>query len=88
MFGLRTAAPMSQSNVERVVGLLVTDEAVRRRFAADPHTTLQDLSEGGCELTFCERQALASIDPRDLARCADAIDPRLLKADLKEGRIS
>jgi hypothetical protein len=79
---------MSQSNVERVVGLLVTDEAMRRRFAADPHAALQALCEGGLALTFCERQALASIDPRQLARCADAIDPRLLKADLKEGGLT
>jgi len=76
---------MSQSNVERVVGLLVTDEAMRRRFAADPHATIQCLLEGGLGLNFCERQALVSIDPHQLARCAEAIDPRLLKADLKEG---
>jgi hypothetical protein len=76
---------MSQSNVERVVGLLVTDEAMRRRFAADPHATIRSLCEGGLGLSFCEQQALASLDPRQLARCAEAIDPRLLKADLKEG---
>ena len=79
---------MSQSNVERVVGLLVTDEAMRRRFAADPQATIQSLSESGLALSFCERQALVSIDPRQLARCAEAIDPRILKADLKEGGLS
>jgi hypothetical protein len=76
---------MSQSNVERVVGLLVTDEAMRRRFADDPYDTLQRLSESGFGLTYCERQALASIDPNHLERFAEKIDPRLLKADLKEG---
>jgi len=76
---------MSQSNVERVVGLLVTDEAMRRRFATNPQATLQHLCEGGFGLTWCERHALASIDPHQLARFAAAIDPRLLKADLKEG---
>jgi len=79
---------MSQSSVERVVGLLVTDEAMRRRFAVDPQATIQSLCESGLALNSCERQALVSIDPRQLARCAKAIDPRLLKADLKEGGFS
>jgi hypothetical protein len=68
-----------------VVGLLVTDEAVRRRFATDPEDTLERLTEGGLGLTRCEQEALASIDPGHLAHFAEKIDPRLLKADLKEG---
>ena len=76
---------MSQSNVERIVGLLVTDEAVRREFALDPRATLRRLCEGGFGLTACEQHALASIDARTLDRFAATIDPRLQKADLKEG---
>lgn len=74
---------MSQPYVERVVGLLVTDEALRRRFAEEPLETLRELAEGGMRLTECEQVALASIDPIQLASFADAIDPRLQKADLK-----
>ena len=76
---------MSQANVERVVGLLVTDEAMRRRFAADPHATIRSLRERGFELTACEQWALATLDARQLLQFASALDPRLLKADLKEG---
>ena len=76
---------MSQRSVERIIGRLVTDEAFRRRFAEDPRTTLQELAEGGVELTFCELGALASIDRRLVAFFADALDPRLQKSDLKRG---
>ena len=53
---------MSQAYVERVIGLLATDEALRRRFAEDPRATLQQLVEGGVQLNGCERHALASLD--------------------------
>ncbi|TMQ70330.1 MAG: hypothetical protein E6K81_12875 [Candidatus Eisenbacteria bacterium] len=76
---------MSQAYVERVIGLLATDEALRRRFVADPRGTLQQLVEGGVQLNGCERHALASLDPDQLKRFAAAIDARLQKADLKEG---
>ena len=74
---------MSQRNVERVIGRLVTDEGFRRRFFLDPVTTLRDLTLCGLELTLSEVRALASIDPRHVARFADAIDGRLLKTDLQ-----
>ena len=76
---------MSQPNVERVIGVLATDEALRRRFATDPRAALQLLVENGVELTMCERLALATLDPTELTRFADAIDARLQKADLEGG---
>jgi hypothetical protein len=74
---------MSQTHVERVIGQLVTDEAFRRRFAHDPRTALLELAERGVQLNACETEALLHIDLRALARCADAIDPRLQKTDLR-----
>jgi hypothetical protein len=76
---------MSQSNVERVIGMLVTDEAVRRRFARDPGETIRGLVEAGVALNPCEFEALVSIEPALLTRVADAIDPRILKSDLQGG---
>jgi len=76
---------MSQSHVERVIGLLATDEALRRQFEADPRATLQLLKESGVELNWCEHQALSSLDPDQLTRFAAAIDARLQKADLRDG---
>jgi hypothetical protein len=73
---------MSQIHVERVIGLLVTDEAFRRRFTEDPHAAIEQLAETGVRLTECERHALTSLDPEKIARLADAIDPRLQKSDL------
>jgi hypothetical protein len=82
---MREARRMSQKNVEWVIGRLVTDEALRHQFLADPRRTLQELAGSGVELTMCELRALLSMDPRLLARLADAIDPRLQKSDLREG---
>jgi hypothetical protein len=82
----REGTNMSQSNVERVIGLLATDEVLRRRFAEDPRATLEGLVHQGVELTSCEFHALLGISPRRLARFAGALDPRLQKADLQGGK--
>lgn len=76
---------MSQVNVERVLGLLVTDEAFRRRFENDPQSAIRELIEGGVQLNSCEQRALAATDLAQLSRFAAAIDPRLQKTDLKRG---
>ena len=76
---------MSQRNVERVIGRLVTDESLRRRFAQDPQGTLAELAVSGIELTGCERAALGTLDVRQLDRFAEAVDPRLQKMDLCGG---
>jgi hypothetical protein len=76
---------MSQQSVERVMGRIVTDDEFRRRFASDPAATLRELTAAGVELTPCELQGLAAFDWRAAERCARAVDPRLLKADLRCG---
>lgn len=76
---------MSQRNVERVIGRLITDEAFRRQFTTDPQSALGEVAAAGLELNDCERRALAAIDPQAAGRFAEAIDPRLQKTDLHEG---
>jgi hypothetical protein len=76
---------MSQHNVEKVIGRLVTDEAFRRGFVEDPAAALASLAERGVELTECERQALRTVDAGLLTRFADTIDPSLQKSDLRGG---
>jgi len=76
---------MSQLYVERIIGVLATDEALRRRFMADPRATLLELAQRGMELNPCELRSLACLDPNELARFAKAIDARLQKADLQRG---
>jgi len=76
---------MSQNNVERVIGALATDEALRRQFAENPSAAIELFAERGIELTPCERHALANLDPRRLDRFANAIDARLQKSDMKRG---
>jgi hypothetical protein len=74
---------MSQGNVERIVGRLVTDEDFRREFRADPERVVRSLAERGLELTRAEVAALVTLDPLTFDRFADALDPRLQKASLR-----
>ncbi len=76
---------MSQRNVERVVGRLVTDEGFRRRFWEDSTATLAELAEAGCELNPCERHALRSMTRKSVEEFVAAIDPRIQKSDLHGG---
>ena len=74
---------MSQVNVERVIGILATDEALRRRFTRNPGAALAEMMERGMELNPCEQVSLAGLDPRELARFARYIDDRLQRSDLR-----
>jgi len=77
--------PVSQDNVERVIGKLATDETLRRRFVVDPESTLGGLEREGFRLSDCERRSLCRMDPSAVDRFADALDPRLQKTDLGGG---
>lgn len=74
---------MSQANVERIVGRLVTDEDFRSAFHGDPERVVRGLVDRGCELTRAEVETLVALDPLTLERFADALDPRLQKASLR-----
>ena len=76
---------MSHHYVERIIGVLATDEALRRKFTSNPKATLLELADRGLELTPFEIGALTALNPDDLARFAQAIDARLQKCDLKRG---
>jgi len=73
---------MTQRGVEIVLGRLVTDEEVRRRFVEAPLRLLRELAALGIELSAVEMAALASIDAAAIGRFAQALDPRLQKAML------
>jgi hypothetical protein len=73
---------MSQQNVERVIGRMVTDQGFRRRFEKRPFEALFEIVASGVELTTVELQALAGVDAALVARFADALDPRIQKIEL------
>ena len=77
---------MSQQNVERVIGRIVTDQGFRRRFEERPFEALFEIVASGVELTTIELQALAGMDSTLVARFADALDPRIQKIELSRGR--
>jgi hypothetical protein len=78
---------MGQRSVEILIGRLVTDEELRRRFVADPRETIRLEQLRGLELTAAEVDALLASPMALWERLAAAFDPRLQKASLKPGRI-
>src|SRR5262249_20130971 len=76
---------MTQRNVERLLGRLLTDEQFRARFQVSPEAALADLVAGGWELTATEREALAAVDRASVAALARRMDPRISKVSLDGG---
>ena len=79
---------MAQRIIEMLIGRLITDEQFRSEFVQDPEKTLSALCDCGMALSRTEIAALMATDPEVWTRTADAIDPRLQKASLKnEARV-
>jgi hypothetical protein len=79
---------LAQRTIEMLIGRLITDEQFRAEFLQDPENTLVALCDRGLELSRTEIAALVNTDSTLWARAADAIDPRLQKASLKnEARV-
>ena len=74
---------MSQREVERLIGRLITDEDFRREFERNPKGTLRAMVEHDVGLTAAEAAALAATPRSVWQRAAHDIDPRLQKASLK-----
>jgi hypothetical protein len=74
---------MGQRSVEMLIGRLVTDEELRRRFAAEPRETIRLEQLRGLELTVAEVDALLASPLALWESLAAALDPRLQKASLK-----
>ena len=75
--------PLAQRIIETLIGRLITDEQFRSEFLVNPEAVLIDLCDRGLQLSRTEISALVNTDPTLWARIADAIDPRLQKASLK-----
>lgn len=71
---------MTHRNVETLLGRLVTDPTLRRRFLKDPAAVLGELRDQGFELTPIELEALASTDPDAIRTFAESLDRRIRKA--------
>lgn len=69
-------------NVETLIGRLVTDPALRRRFEEAPEALLAEITADGLELTPVELEALAATDPEALRSFAKTLDSRLRRAAL------
>lgn len=74
---------MSQREVERLIGRLITDEDFRGQFERDPRGTLRAMVEREVSLTSAEMAALAATPRSVWQRAARDIDPRLQKCSLR-----
>jgi hypothetical protein len=74
---------MAHRTIERIIGRLLTDEELRRKFTRSPTRTLAELGEEGWELTRIEVDALLAIEIRLWSEVAARIDPRLQRCSLK-----
>jgi len=64
-----------------IIGLLATDEGLRRRLLDGPAAVLDELCGQGCELSSVEMRALAALDQAAIIAFAEALDRRLQKVD-------
>ena len=67
---------MSQAAVERILGKLITDDAFRSRFFADPAVAS---FAAGCELSGAELDALSRLPEKALARFSKLVDDRICR---------
>jgi len=74
---------LSHRTVERIIGCLLTDEELRRKFTRFPRRTLAELSEQGWELSQLEREALLATDISLWSVVAARIDSRLRRSRLE-----
>ncbi len=70
---------MSQRDVERALGRLLTDEQFRRAFTNDPARACR---EAGFDLSALELDALAAVPSRALPRLVAQIDERIRRLEL------
>jgi hypothetical protein len=74
---------MSHKTVQFVIGWLLTDDDLRRRFVERPRETLAELCERGYELTPDEFEALLLCDPTMWTSTAQKLHPHLRRASLR-----
>jgi len=74
---------LSQRTVERIIGCLLTDEALRAKFTRSPGRTLAELCEQGWELSRLEMDALLATDITLWSVVAARIDSRLRRSSLE-----
>jgi len=72
---------MSQRDVERTLGRLLTDAGFRRDFFRNPARACLEL---GVQLAAHEMQALLRVSPRQLAGFAEELDDRICRLDIED----
>jgi hypothetical protein len=70
---------MSQRDVERTLGRLLTDPGFRRRFFRNP---ARACLEFGLQLAAHEVEALLRVPPRRLTSLAEQLDDRICRLDI------
>jgi len=74
---------MSHRNVEILIGRLLTDEDLRRRFTREPAATLDEYCQQGWELSRSEIDAILSGEATMWGEMARRIPSKLKRCSLR-----
>lgn len=74
---------MSQRDVERTLGRLLTDAGFRRDFFRNPSRACLEF---GVQLAAHEVEALLRVPPRPLASLAGQLDDRICRLDIDDAK--
>jgi hypothetical protein len=80
--GTAIALGMTHRNVETLIGRLLTDTLLRRRFIENPRGVLREFRQQGNDLTSVEHEALAGMDTQAMRTFAEAVDRRIQRVEL------
>jgi len=71
---------MSQRDVEKLLGKILTDDDFRQSFFPVGHHSFEFAASHGLELTTVERSALSSLKSRAFEYVARSLDPRISRS--------
>ena len=78
--GPRRKPKMSQRDVEKLLGKILTDDEFRQSFFPVGRRSFEFAAEYGLELTPIERSALSSLKSRAFECLARSLDPRISRS--------
>ena len=78
---------MSQRDVEKLLGKILTDDEFRRSFFPVGRHSFEFAASHGLELTAVERSALSSLRSRPFEFLARSLDPRISRSSAAAERV-
>lgn len=78
---------MSQRDVEKLLGKILTDDDFRQSFFPVGRHSFEFAASHGLDLTAVETSALSSLQSRPFERLARSLDPRISRSSASAERV-